>query len=169
MGSVSTVGLHPVVADLWRQISSLAPSYGFSVVLTSGYRSHEQQAALYQNRANNPYPVAPPYTSQHEYGLAMDIRSTPESGILHNWWVGAGLYHSWGDPIHYQFFSRAVWSSALQQVFGPQGPDPEGQPAEVPIPQVYQDPYQLMGLPQSAYELSQILLAEYGNALGPLP
>jgi len=40
---------------------------------SSGVRSTADQARLYADRANNPNPVAPPGTSRHERGLAVDI------------------------------------------------------------------------------------------------
>lgn len=44
--------------------------------INSGVRTHTQQAALYANRANNPYPVAAPGTSDHEVGKAIDVDLT---------------------------------------------------------------------------------------------
>lgn len=41
--------------------------------MTSGVRTPQQQAALYADRGNNPNPVAPPGTSLHERGMAVDI------------------------------------------------------------------------------------------------
>lgn len=42
-------------------------------VINSGLRTTAEQQALYNNRANNPYPVAAPGTSEHEYGRAIDV------------------------------------------------------------------------------------------------
>jgi tape measure domain-containing protein len=41
-------------------------SGGWSGSVSSGFRSYAEQAALYANRGSNPYPVAPPGTSNHE-------------------------------------------------------------------------------------------------------
>lgn len=38
-----------------------------------GWRSSASQAALYAARASNPYPVAAPGTSYHEFGGAVDL------------------------------------------------------------------------------------------------
>lgn len=46
---------------------------GRTVPISSGYRSPEHQRRLWENRHRNPYPVAPPGTSRHEKGLAVDI------------------------------------------------------------------------------------------------
>lgn len=41
-------------------------------VVTSTYRSAEQQGELYAKRDTNPYPVNRPGDSAHQYGLAFD-------------------------------------------------------------------------------------------------
>lgn len=41
-------------------------------VVTSTYRSYDEQAELYKTRANNPYPVNRPGDSAHQFGLAID-------------------------------------------------------------------------------------------------
>lgn len=38
-----------------------------------GFRTHAQQAALYATASTNPYPVAAPGQSYHEYGAALDL------------------------------------------------------------------------------------------------
>jgi D-alanyl-D-alanine carboxypeptidase len=46
---------------------------GRRVTVVSGLRTRSQQAALWDQRAANPYPVARPGTSDHERGLAVDV------------------------------------------------------------------------------------------------
>src|SRR4051812_19633208 len=80
---------------------------GIKFNVTSAFRSPEKQAALYANRASNPYPVAPPGSSTHEKGLAADIALTDEgqrdkaTQILTshgwNWRLGAK------DRVHYEY------------------------------------------------------------------
>lgn len=76
---------------------------GRSVRVTSVYRSYSDQLRLYLNRARNPYPVAPPGRSYHQYGRAFDVVGPSE--ILHQ--LGA-IWQSWGgtwnpsDEIHFQ-------------------------------------------------------------------
>lgn len=41
-------------------------------IVTSTYRSYDQQAELYKTRAQNPYPVNRPGDSAHQFGLAID-------------------------------------------------------------------------------------------------
>lgn len=62
----------------------------YGVKVTSVYRSPTKQAELYANRGNNPYPVARPGTSYHEYGRAFDL--VARSDVLA--WLSGGL----GDP-----------------------------------------------------------------------
>lgn len=76
---------------------------GRSVPITSGYRSTEAQAQLYANRASNPYPVAPPGSSMHERGLAIDVAADFVPRLLE---VAprAGLCQPYAadDPIHFE-------------------------------------------------------------------
>lgn len=67
----------------------------------SSFRSREQQQALWDNRANNPYPVAPPGTSQHEHGFAVDILNYQAAERYLN---QRGLYRPdpRGDRIHFE-------------------------------------------------------------------
>jgi len=71
--------------------------------ITSVRRSTTEQLKLWNARHSNPYPVAPPGTSYHEYGRAWDMVG-PAAELRH-----AGLtWKSWGgqwfesDPIHFQ-------------------------------------------------------------------
>lgn len=71
--------------------------------VTSVYRSHTEQLRLWNNRHNNPYPVAPPGYSYHEYRRAWDcvgpIEALREAGRHWRSWGGTW---SDGDPIHFQ-------------------------------------------------------------------
>jgi D-alanyl-D-alanine carboxypeptidase len=75
---------------------------GRPVTVVSGLRTRSQQAALWERRASNPYPVAPPGTSDHERGLAIDVpRAEVEElrRVAHQ----AGLCQPLpaSDPIHF--------------------------------------------------------------------
>ncbi|MFV1991983.1 MAG: M15 family metallopeptidase [Acidimicrobiales bacterium] len=48
---------------------------GVTLPIVSGFRSREQQQALWDARDRNPYPVARPGTSRHESGKAIDVPS----------------------------------------------------------------------------------------------
>jgi len=72
--------------------------------VTSVYRSYSEQLGLYLNRARNPYPVAPPGRSLHQFGRAWDvvgpIAQLEQAGRTWERWGGR-----WGggtDPIHFE-------------------------------------------------------------------
>lgn len=71
--------------------------------VTSVYRSYTDQLRLWQQRHTNPYPVAPPGSSYHQYGRAFDVAG-PEDDLA---WLGT-IWRAWGgtwsesDPIHFQ-------------------------------------------------------------------
>jgi len=76
---------------------------GRPVPISSGYRSPGEQASLWARRASNPYPVAPPGTSMHELGLAVDVPLSfvptlvaiaPEVGLCHP--------YPDTDPVHFE-------------------------------------------------------------------
>lgn len=77
------------------------------VTINSGFRSTEKQAALYANRANNPFGVAPPGTSQHEHGMAADLKyASPEAKKwVHDNAARFGL-HFPGSDIHIEPIER---------------------------------------------------------------
>lgn len=64
-----TVGMNQALADRSQDFIQDNPG----TYLSSGVRSTADQARLYADRGNNPNPVAPPGTSRHERGLAVDI------------------------------------------------------------------------------------------------
>lgn len=66
----SWVGLHPMLQAALRRAEA---ALGEPVIVVSGLRSRSEQEALWADRHSNPYPVAPPGTSLHERGLAVDV------------------------------------------------------------------------------------------------
>lgn len=73
------------------------------LTVTSVFRSYSDQLYLWNNRHNNPYPVAPPGRSMHQFGRAWDMTG-PREDLLR---AGA-TWRSWGgrwfpaDPIHFE-------------------------------------------------------------------
>ena len=63
-------GLAPVMLAAVTRAEQLL---GRELPITSGRRSEAEQRRLWEARHTNPYPVAPPGTSMHEQGLALDI------------------------------------------------------------------------------------------------
>lgn len=92
-------GLQPWLRPWAEYLVSLA---GGRVKITSTYRSYSEQLRLWNNRHNNPYPVAPPGRSMHQLGRAWDMVG-PEP-LLEQ--LGA-VWRSWGgtwserDRIHF--------------------------------------------------------------------
>lgn len=87
------------LAPYMKALTSLVPG-----TITSTYRSWTDQYNLWRNRAHNPYPVAPPGESWHQYGRAFDFIAQDER---YQSWLGQ-TWRSWGgswspeDPIHFQ-------------------------------------------------------------------
>ena len=96
----STTGLAPAMRAALARAAALL---GRPVPVTSGFRSIAEQRALWARRHTNPYPVAPPGTSMHGRGLAVDV---PRSFVPVLLRVGrqAGLCQPYprNDPIHFE-------------------------------------------------------------------
>ena len=58
--------------DVLGKLERLGREQGRNIYVTSGLRTRAEQQRLWDNRHNNPYPVAPPGTSRHETGRAVD-------------------------------------------------------------------------------------------------
>ena len=82
---------------------------GKPVPVTSGFRSADDQRRLWLGRAANRFPVAPPGTSMHERGLAVDV---PEAFAERLAAVGrdAGLCRPFptSDPVHFELCDRRL-------------------------------------------------------------
>ena len=102
------------------RVSGLAPAMrasiaraeqllGASVPVTSGFRTTEDQRRLWSERATNRFPVAPPGTSMHERGLAVDV---PEAFADRLAAIGreAGLCRPYPvtDPVHFELCDRRL-------------------------------------------------------------
>lgn len=70
-------GMDPGFSSALRQLIADAPG---KVTVTSGYRSHAEQAALYKRK---PKLAAPPGKSRHERGMAADLAF--ESPAVQKW------------------------------------------------------------------------------------
>ena len=96
----SSTGLAPAMRAALARAAALL---GRPVPITSGFRSMAEQRALWARRHTNPYPVAPPGTSMHGRGLAIDVPLSFVPALLR---VGrqAGLCQPYprNDPIHFE-------------------------------------------------------------------
>lgn len=81
---------------------------GRRVPITSGFRSTEEQSAMWRRRGSNPYPVARPGTSMHERGLAVDVPAALVASLLRVA-PAAGLCQPYPqrDPVHFEVCRRA--------------------------------------------------------------
>ena len=99
--SASIGALQPWLQPYAQAAANYAAMYGGRV--SSTYRSYSEQLHLWNNRAHNPFPVAPPGRSHHELGRAFDITAPPEVlAALARWWKSIGGTYYEADPIHFQ-------------------------------------------------------------------
>lgn len=102
-GTGDRAGLAPAMVAALAVADELL---GQPVPIASGYRSPAQQAALWERRASNPYPVAPPGRSMHERGLAVDVPRAFVDDLLAVA-ADAGLCQPLPatDPVHFELCS----------------------------------------------------------------
>jgi hypothetical protein len=102
-----TVGMNQRLAD--QAYDFIDDNPGTSV--SSGMRSTADQARLYAARDSNPNPVAPPGTSRHEVGSAVDIAGmTPASrAMLPQYGLGQPVAN---DPPHVELARPTMLASA---------------------------------------------------------
>ena len=98
-------GVWPPLAQAVTRLLDAAHRAGIPAQLTSGVRTHAQQRALWRRylAGMNPYPVAPPGTSDHELGLAVDIWAGSDelNDVLGRTWVAWGGAWSVRDRVHF--------------------------------------------------------------------
>src|SRR5512137_1207134 len=100
-----------------RNLPRACAAMGFQARVTSGYRSPAKQAKLYQRylAGLQPYPVAPPGTSDHEQGLAIDVVTTDIArlvtllGMVGLSWAGPD------DPVHFSIKPRKSQTRAISE------------------------------------------------------
>lgn len=96
-------GLEPWLVPYAKALIAYFPQ----LRVTSVYRSPTEQYRLWLTRASNPYPVAPPGQSWHEYRRAWDMVGPADqlelAGRTWQSWGGTwGGAFSRADPIHFQ-------------------------------------------------------------------
>ncbi len=98
-------GVWPPLANAVEGLIDAAHRAGIPAQVTSGVRTRSQQARLYRRylAGLNPYPVAPPGTSDHELGLAVDIwtGSSALNAALGRAWTRAGGRWNARDEVHF--------------------------------------------------------------------
>lgn len=104
-------GMHPLIAQISQLHWYVLQQLGQHPRLTSGFRSYDEQAALYMRPGK--YPVSTPGYSQHEYGLAYDLVADDQDLAAY---VGELLGMVWSstDPVHFAAFKREDWKAVIQ-------------------------------------------------------
>jgi hypothetical protein len=99
-GGGDRAGLAPVMVAALSRADALL---GRPVPVVSGYRTSTEQARLWARRDDNPYPVAPPGSSAHERGTAVDVPLGLVDDLL-SVGLAAGLCQPLptSDPVHFE-------------------------------------------------------------------
>lgn len=100
-------GLIPEMRPFAKALVDLASQYQLNPRVTSTRRSFSQQKRLYQRylAGLSQFPAAPPGTSAHEYGYAMDMITTPMEALqdLGDVWLQWGGLWGENDVIHFEY------------------------------------------------------------------
>jgi len=108
--------VNPYVANRVSRILDVADRYGGRYTVTSGYRNIWQQWQLRSDPRG--LPVADPGCSQHQYGLAMDVKF--DDPWWQNWYLRAartlGLITIKDDPVHVQAFDGSNFRRAVSEM-----------------------------------------------------
>jgi D-alanyl-D-alanine carboxypeptidase len=110
--SASISSLIPELQPYCRALLDVAGRAGLQPRITSCRRSLHEQTLLYNRflAGSNPYPVAPPGTSAHEFGYAFDMmiqgpdmdQNLADLGQV--WTSWGGVYGgAFNDPIHFEY------------------------------------------------------------------
>lgn len=92
-----------LVPEMLAALSRADALLGMPVPVVSGLRTRAQQQSLWDRRAQNPYPVARPGTSNHEHGRAVDVPRGFVPRLL-SVTAAAGLCQPMpeSDPVHFE-------------------------------------------------------------------
>jgi D-alanyl-D-alanine carboxypeptidase len=107
--SASISQLIPELQPFARDLVSAAGAAGLQPRITSTRRSGTEQARLYRRylAGQNPFPVAPPGTSAHEFGYAFDMVVTPMDALADvgaYWKAQGGIWGGeFNDPVHFEY------------------------------------------------------------------
>ncbi len=106
--STSLDALIPELIEPARALVELAGRAGVFPRVTSTLRTPTEQKRLYRRfqKGLNPYPVAPPGTSAHEYGYAFDMVVNGEQNqadLGSVWQQWGGVWGGAGDPVHFEY------------------------------------------------------------------
>ena len=113
---VNLDGLDPRIK---RNLENFVKDNPYGGRVTSGFRTYQEQAALYNS--NNPYPVAPPGSSRHESGIAFDASGSPQAM---DWFAKNAKRYGFhqpvaNDPVHFEMNDDL----RKQPLFNPPSPE----------------------------------------------
>lgn len=100
-------GLHPQAVPYFRALVAAAQRHDPGARVTSGFRSRAEQTRLYRRYLAGlaKYPVAPPGSSKHELGIAIDLYSKNDAllrGLGAAWERIGGIWGGERDNIHFE-------------------------------------------------------------------
>ncbi len=110
---MTLASLHPHFRPWAQALYDGAQRSGFRPRITSTYRSPAHQQFLWERRqavlrgdlppSAQPYPVAPPGQSRHNWGAAFDmvVPRADDRRIVANVWRSWGGFWTPGDMVHY--------------------------------------------------------------------
>lgn len=133
--AVSYSGLHPQLRNLVRNLPRVAAYHGIRYRITSAYRSPQKQAALYRAylAGQTPYPVAPPGTSLHERGVAIDIVSDNPQKLAALLTSAGLLWGGMADPVHFTLKGFKTKASAHSAYYSEVGSSIPSWATQLPI------------------------------------
>ena len=89
--------------ELLQRLETVAAARGETWKINSGLRTVAEQQVLWDNRHNNPFPVARPGTSNHQHGNAADVtvNGRPIQDVVPAAeLIRAGIKPLAGDAVH---------------------------------------------------------------------
>lgn len=105
------------IRDAAKELVRQCGSAGLMPRVTSTLRSHSEQKRLYSRFLANSsgYPVAPPGTSAHEYGLAFDLVVSPMDALrdVADVWIDWGGGWNAADAIHFELAGASEFAKQL--------------------------------------------------------
>jgi hypothetical protein len=96
-----TGGLNP---DLQKRLMAAAEVYGKPLTISSGLRSSAKQKELYEDykAGRSRFPAAPPGSSKHESGMAVDIAEYKDPAAVAALRSQGLMQTVSGDPVHFE-------------------------------------------------------------------
>jgi hypothetical protein len=97
----NTSGLDP---ELQKRLMAAAEVYGKPLTISSGFRSSAKQKELYEDykAGRSRFPAAPPGSSKHESGMAVDIAEYKDPAAVAALRSQGLMQTVSGDPVHFE-------------------------------------------------------------------